>query len=431
VTRPRLVALALAYLALRAALLLDPGYADDLLAYRRWALAGVSHGLGSLYGRSDMDYPPLYAYVLTPLGHVYTALVPKALRAPARVDPAAWTALVKLPPLVFDLAIAALLARLGARVGGRWRYRLPALYLLNPAVIFTTGYWGQPDSVHSFFALAAFLAVLGRRAWPGFVLLVLATLMKPLAAPLFPLLLLVAVLRHGWRQSALGLAAAAATALLLFAPFFARDGTAFVLGRVLGDLDAMAFTTVNAHNAWWLLAPWRDAEASWLGPLTPTQLGLAAFGAIYLALLARLVLRDGERRHGITSAEVLATASLVALSFFMLATHMHENHLFLAVVLLAALVPEGRAWVWAYAAVSAGLLANLALHGLSMPVWPLMLGGSTEVARPSHGRTFYAAELGATYLASLWNLAVFAWILAQSLRRGGRLSLDALAARGR
>jgi len=425
--RLALVVAALGYLAVRTALLFDPGYTWDLLAYRRWALAGAQYGLGDVYARSDMDYPPLYAYVLTPLGHAYMALEPRVLRAPARVDPALWTALAKLPPLAFDLAIAALLARLGRGRGGAWSVALPAAYLLNPAVVFTTGHWGQPDSVHSFFVLAAFLSVCSSRAWPAFVLLTLASLMKPLAAPFVPLLLLVSLLRHGWKATTVGVTAAAGTVLAVFAPFLLAGQGGFVVARVLGDLGAMPYTSVNAHNVWWLLAPWRDAEAPWLGPLTPTTLGMAAFGAVYAALAARLM--PLLRSHDATPRPpTLAAAALVAVSFFMLSTHMHENHLFVAVVLLATLLPFGRAWTWAYAGFSAGLLANLVLHDLVIPgAWPFSLGGVTDILRPSHGRPFFVAELAATRLASLLNLGLFAWLLIASLPGDGALSLRPLA----
>src|SRR5688500_8468016 len=95
-------------------MLWQPGYQDDLRAYRRWAVAAAQHGLTSVYAASDMDYPPLYAYLLWPLGKAYLALSPGA-GTPRGGDPALWTALVKLPPLAFDVATALLLFRLGRR----------------------------------------------------------------------------------------------------------------------------------------------------------------------------------------------------------------------------------------------------------------------------------------------------------------------------
>lgn len=419
----------LAYLGLRAALLFEHGYEDDLKAYRRWAVSAARHGIASVYRESDMDYPPLYAYVLAPLGRAYLALVPaEQLRRP-RGDMAVWTPLAKLPPLAFDLLTAALLALVMRRElgpGSGFVVGVPAAYLLNPAVVFDTGAWGHPDSIHSFFVLAAFACV-GTRAsalaWPA---LALATLMKPLGAPFAPLLLAAGAWRDGWRRTLLGLLAGAATAALVFAPFVAAGEGRAVLERIAGDIDRMPFTSVNAHNLWWALGPWRAAEDPLLGPLTATHVGLLLFGAAYLVVLRRLFARPPDAAD---STDLLWLAGLVAASFFMLSTHMHENHLFAALPLLAPLLARGRREAWLFAALSAGLLANLVLHDPAVPgCWPFTLGGETAVPRPSHGRVFYAAELLAVRAAVAYNIAVFVALLA-TLRT--RPAAGALQSEGR
>jgi hypothetical protein len=397
----------LAYLALRGSLLFVPGYEDDLKAYRRWAVTAARHGIASVYAESDMDYPPLYAYVLAPLGRAYVALVPSEQARRPQGDMSVWTALAKLPPLAFDLLTAGLLALIARRELGPasgFVVGVPAAYLLDPAVVFDTGVWGHPDSIHSFFLLAAFACV-GNRCWPlSWPALALATLMKPLAAPFAPLLLAAGVWRDGWRRTLLGILAGVGT------PFLANGQGRVVLERIMGDIDRMPFTSVNAHNVWWAIGPWRAAEDPLLGPLTATHVGLLLFGAVYLAVLRRL----GSGVQGASgSTDLLGLAGLVAVAFFMLSTHMHENHLFAALPLLAPLVTRGRRERWIFAAISAALLANLVLHDPTIPgTWPFTLGGETTVPRPSHGRVFYAAEILAVRVAVAFNLALFAAVLA-------------------
>ena len=53
--------------------------------------------------------------------------------------------------------------------------------------------------------------------------------------------------------------------------------------------EAMPFTSVNAHNLWWLLGPWRDANAG--ETLTPKFIGLTLFLVVYAVLLARAASR--------------------------------------------------------------------------------------------------------------------------------------------
>lgn len=410
------------YLVLRGVMLFHPGYQDDLKAYRRWAVAAAEHGLGRVYSTSDMDYPPLYGYVLLPLGKIYQALSPG--------DPRVWTALVKLPPLAFDLAIAGLLFHMGARAereqasGGQpWRWLLPGAYLANPAVVFDTGYWGHPDSIHSFFVLAATALSASGRGALAFAALALAALMKPLAAPFFPLLAALVLLRSGAASLLRGVAAAALATGLVFLPFLLAGEAAAVVQRVLLDLDAMPYTAVNAHNVWGLFGGWRAADAPLLGPLTATHVGLAAFGALLLALL--LLARRLHAEGGVDAQRAAILAAAAFFSFFMLSTHMHENHLFVVLPLLAAAAPAGRAWRRLFVAVTVAVLMNLALHDPEIPGrWPFTLGGVTGVPRLSHGRLFHAAELQAVRLATLYNLAVFgAFLLALSrLGRSPRLA---------
>jgi hypothetical protein len=406
-------AFAVAYLALRVALLFQPGYQDDLKAYRRWALGAAQHGLARVYSASDMDYPPLYAYVLWPLGRAYLALSPGA-GTPKGGDPALWTALVKLPPLAFDIATAALLFQLGRRAEGNaeggagppWRFLLPGAYLANPAVVFDTGYWGHPDSIHSFFVLGALvLAAAGRHAGAG-AALTLAALMKPLAAPFFPLLAWLVWLRAGVAGLLRGGAAALATAALVFLPFVLAGEAGAALRRVLLDLDAMPYRSVNAHNLWGLFGGWTRADAPLLGSLSATMIGLLLFGVALLGLL--LLLQRLERAGGVSSQQAALLGAAVGFSFFMLSTHMHENHLFVALPLLAAALPLGREWRRLFVFVTLAVLLNLALHDPELPGrWPFTLGGPTAVPRPSHGRVFFAGELLAVRAATVFSVGAF------------------------
>ncbi len=412
------------YLLLRGLMLLDPGYADDLAAYRRWALTAARQGLGQVYRGSDMDYPPLYAYLLLPLGKAYQALSPSA-GTPQGGDHAVWTALAKLPPLHFDLGVAGLLFQAGVRAEGRdgpgrarrWRWLLPGAYLANPAVVFDSGHWGHPDSILGFFVLAGVVLVSDGRAALGLGALALATLMKPLAAPLFPLLFALAWARSGAAAVLRGASAALLVSLAVFAPFLAAGDAAFVVRRVVLDLDAMPYTSVNAHNLWGALWAWRRADTPLLGPLTATQIGLLAFAAVY-AWLLRLASRLRSSHGAVPEPDAAIVAAAVSFSFFMWSTHMHENHLFVALPLMVLALPVHPAWRTLFVLVSLAVLLNLALHDPQLPGhWPLTIGGATEVPRPSHGRNYFAAELWAVRGAIALNLAVYAAFLLALRRR--------------
>ncbi len=425
--------LAGAYVALRlllATTTCDPN--DDVQQFKYWSLILAHDGLGRVYETPFYDYPPLYSYFLTPIGRLYTHLHPgvtSRLNDPdalARLDDSTFfTVVVKLPPLLFDLAIAALLALLARRsdpqeTGGARSipWLAAAAYLLNPAVLFNAGYWGQPDSVVAFFVLAAFAALGGgrRRAWLAWPLLALACTMKPLGAPFVPLLLVASLFLHGWRTTLLGALAGAGAALLVYAPCLLASGASRVAARLLRDVGVMGFTSVQAHNFWWIVGPWKNADAPWLGPITAKQVGLVLFAAFLVGLCVRLVRVARARRAGLDRSQLLLLAGALALGFFMLATHMHENHAFAAIPLLIgalATAPAGNSarteLRLLVGAVSIGILVNLVAHDPRLhQLWPLSAGGVADLAVDTPDHPLNVGEYVVGWLGTLWNVAALA-----------------------
>jgi hypothetical protein len=175
----------------------------------------------------------------------------------------------------------------------------------------------------------------------------------------------------------------------------------------------MPFTAVNAHNLWGLVAPWQSAEQPIAFFLTPTVIGLGLFAIAYAATLAA-VLRSRDRTT-LATPDAALSAAFVAASFFIFATHMHENHLFLALPLLAAALPLGRPWPSVFAALSVAVLLNLVLHDPVIPGRPpFSWGGLIDLARPSHGRSFFLLEWLSVQAATVFTLVAyvgFAWAL--------------------
>lgn len=429
------------YLLLRLLLATTAGYVPDLMQYKFWSLQSARVGLAHLYEKSDYDYPPLYAYVLRAIGYVHSWFDPHALRA--KRDSTSLTILVKTPPLLFDLAIAVLLvaiARSRRRVDDAThgvsadrpadsRDCWPAAaYLLNPAVLFGSGHWGAPDAVHSFLAVAALVVVSGPRprAWLAWPLIALAVLMKPLGAPYVPLLFVVAILTHGWRSVAIGLVAAAATTLALLSPFFVASGTVATLQRIVADVGTMSFTSVNAHNFWWLVGPWRDADVPWLGPLTVTQVALVLIALLVAVVAIAAVRIHRAQRNGLERSQILALGGVAGFGFFMVAPHLHENHGFAAIpLLLAALasaqrgIAARRQLAWLVLCVSLGVFFNLLPHDLELRQrWPFSIGGTSSYVGDEPGRSFFAGEFAAGYVGSLFDVGVFASLIAFTLRGG-------------
>lgn len=419
-----LIVATIAYAILRWRLLLNPGITFDLDLYREWLAKVTQFGISQVYRTSTMDYPPLYAYILKPFGWAYVILQSRGL-----VGPVAMTVLVKLPPLLFDAGIAWLLWRC-VSVEGRSmivRAGVAAAYLFNPAVLFLTAYWGGPDSIHSFFILACFVTVAyGTRFWcsnadnnplstTAIVLawsfLTLGALMKPLGLPYFPLLLFFSLIFCGFRRAAVGMIASILVGLLIFSPFLIYADAVEVFKRVFADIGAMPFTSSNAHNFWWLVGAWYYSEQPWVGPLTPTHIGLILFLISYLALAWKAWRQFKSQEGRLSPAQVIATSAMVSFSFFMFSTHLHEHHLFATVPLMAALAFQDRAWRNTFICVSLAVFINCWLHDIPMdsPHWPYTIGGLTGIEHPPHfDRNYYVGELVAIWSSVIFNLVIYA-----------------------
>ncbi len=377
--------------ALRLVLATLPGYVADVEQYKAWALGTALAGLPAAYDAMPVDYPPLLLYPLYVVGELFLLLEPDAGAAAVR-ESGLLTFLVKLPHVLFDLGVAALLyvlvARGGlwgaSRRGAGWGGLAALLYLWNPVVLWDSGYWGQPDGLHSLLALGALAALGTGRSGLSGAALALAALAKPLAAPLVPLVALASLLRGGVRGAARWAAAALAAAAVAFLPFIVTGRLPAVVRRVWIDIDTMPLTSANAHNLWWLLLPWREANAAWLGPLAPRTIALALFGAAYVLLLWRIRERLGRTADGAAATALLLSAgAAVSASFFFLSTHLHENHLFLALVLVLPLAGRDRRFGWLALGFSVAALLNMLLHDLDLPYrLPGILGAPSPELDP-------------------------------------------------
>jgi hypothetical protein len=404
-----------------------PGYLTDIQDIRDWGLGAALWGISQAYEMTPIDYPPLILYVLAPAGHVYLSRHPE-LRS-ARVRLREWgehfftledgtvyrswegerrmpirnhrakplpeadllSFLVKLSLNVFDLLLGGLLVILVAR--GLWGPdrsglgwgRLAALfYLWNPAVLFDVSYWAQSDSIHTLFVVAALASLGAQRMLGSGILLALAGLMKPLAAPLVPLFVLTAALRKRWKGLLLMGAGALGTAVLILLPFMIAGNLTHVLGKVIGDIDVMPYTSVNGHSLWWILGPWEAVDARVLGPLTPKTIGLLLVLAYYAVLLfrSRRWIAEESSEASDFPARIFLLGAAMTSGFFFLSTHMHENHLFMAIPMLIAVAGRSRQLMQLALLCSAVAFLNMIVHDEHLPyLLPGRLGTPTDWGR--------------------------------------------------
>ncbi|MCK4411975.1 MAG: DUF2029 domain-containing protein [Candidatus Eisenbacteria sp.] len=443
--KPRfLPALVILLIILRWCLGTLPGYEIDLLTYKQWALTAGGEGIHTIYDHRpnspypQYDYPPLYAYLLAPIGQFYCTIAsPQEPQPPSATahyaDSPTFSLLVKLPAIACDFLIALLLGLLAFRFGlwprGSWRGWLPALlFLFLPPVLIDSAYWGQPDSIHTFLLLMALTLILVGKPELGGISAALGCLMKPLALPYLPLLALATLVGSGWRRLLTAGLAGAGTIVAGFLPFLVTGRGRDVLERLVSDLDLMPFTSVNAHNLWWLLAPWHEAHVPVWGPITPTMIGLFLFGVVYVLILWRLWLCERSQHAGRPPIGrgplplsqqrhwFLATA-LVAYAFFAFSTHMHENHLFTALPFLMILAGGGPRWLAVCLIGSLSIFINMANHDVQLGNHVLRhIGGSSEFYHFILGRCLSSFEFRLANINSILTLAILGFLLALGYR---------------
>jgi dolichyl-phosphate-mannose-protein mannosyltransferase len=342
------------------------GFTTDIGTFEAWAIALAEHGLWSFYNNGSFaDYPPGYCYILVVVGWIWETF----FRA-TDANQTALVALVKMPAILADLGIGALLYGIARRFAGEWiAIGTCALYLLNPAIIFNSAIYGQVDSVSAGVALLAVFLLLksddpGSR--PGvYVVLAWATLsfsllIKPQAAVLIPLFSAYAFTGGGDRQArtvatVAGIAAAFVVAIVLAEPFHPSnpvEAIHWLLGRFAFGSNVYPYNSVNAFNLWAVRGAMWQSDST---PMIGVPLYFWGIGLVIVSVVA-VVWRYLQER---TPRAFLEGCAIATLGFFIFATRMHERYIFDGVMFAIVCVPL--AWRYATAAVllSVVLYANL------------------------------------------------------------------------
>lgn len=385
----------------------DSGEIKDIHWYAQWALALASGGPGHFYAMTDANYPPAYMYVLWLLG-----MVSKLLASGTNADAVhVAMSLVKIPPMLLDIATGALLYLVAKRwppnkqTSSRAALSMTAFYVLNPVVLYDSTIWGQTDAAGAFIILVGILALL---SWPPEATAAIATvalLIKPqYGVILIPIVSVILFRRHvlssGVTQAIRNISywtrpqgpLRVLTACMLSSGIFYILVTPFNLG-LRSYIALMASTareynllSVNAFNPWALVGAGGQPpliaagighcapdDVPLVGSLTGVEIGSTLLGIAFLVAAIRLL-----RRSDLQS--IVLVSAYLSLCFFIVPTRVHERYVFPAVALTGLLIVEDRRWIWPAVALTIGALINL--HAV------LSLIGSGNIAALPFGPLF-------------------------------------------
>jgi dolichyl-phosphate-mannose-protein mannosyltransferase len=402
----------------RMALAPMPIFPNDPQYYVAWGVSLRHHPLDFYTARTDATYPPLAMYIFFLIDVANFLLAHLFGQEPSFVftQSALLIVLEKLPMILVEMATIALVYALARReLQHRWALVATASYALSPFILGIGPLWGQSDGLFTLpVVLACVFALRGRMGWAG-AMCALAVTLKPQPVVFVPLLLLYA-LRWAGRSGAFRfLGGLAGTGIVVCLPMLLPPVPQLLAWA--GNVQRLQLprTTFDALNFWWVLGEIRvpgghvivatqDANGPWLGPLSPTKIGLAIFAVCFLIAAA------GIWRQR-SAAALFSSAALVSLAFFMFTTEQRGRYIYPTLVLFLLAAIYERRYAIIYAATSVFAFLNVAIY-ITQAMHTLHL--DRYLARPYH---FLLAHYWLVHMLAVSALVLMSVVLWWHIRR--------------
>jgi len=364
-------------LALRLYFASMPGYPGDIDGWSRMSALAVRFGYPHMYdpgifNRDEGVYPPFYHVMLNAVGLIYRQFVSPtfALGSPEL------NALLKLFPIVCEMLLAATLYWGLRATGDRWTALLAvAAFLFNPAILYTSAYWGMfGDAFYALCVVIALFALQRERLLIAGAALAAGVFFKFQTVAFLPLIGWWLLRPFDWKRLLTFVAGFGLVAALIWAPFVLAGTLPYALRALRNTVGLFPVLSANAHNVWFLISggnSWQTDLQRVLGSLTARTVGLLAFGVANLLVL----FRSHEQRTRWMSA------AYIGFAFFMLSTEMHENYLYPTVVLLVIAACSARRYVLLALIISVTAWANMALHDVLINPAAWLSAGTLNTVR--------------------------------------------------
>jgi dolichyl-phosphate-mannose-protein mannosyltransferase len=316
--------LTLVALLVRLPLFSAAPFPTDLGNFKAWALRIAETGPLFFYNSSYFcDYPPFSLYILWFLGGLV-----KLFKLSA--NEALFNMIIKIPAFFCDIGAAWLMAQLLRKKNPLLGLMLAGLYLLTPAVIYNSAYWGQMDSYYTFLVLGAFyLLVVKRRPEWAAALVTASFLTKAQTIAFIPLFIMYLWLNFEQKRCWRTIGAALLAFVLIILPFNLQQPVGWIFDLYRKQAGLYPYATLNAANFWGLLNGNNQADSLWVLP----GLSYAAVGYFLFAVLTVWCGYYYWRRR--TRGGLLVALAMNTLAFFMFFPRMHERYLFPVFALLA------------------------------------------------------------------------------------------------
>ena len=295
---------------------------------KEWAALLYRDGFASFYSHEGVQwpYPPLYLYVLW-LMQLLTELFSAAK------DSGFHELIIQLPPILCDIAAAALLWREASRhISPKAGIIAAALWCFNPAVIHNSSVWGQTDACFCLFIALMCVAFAEQKLWKGFLYFGVSLMLKQQSLSFAPLVLIALADRCRREASLRALAkpilqglAVIAGMVVISLPF----GLPEMLSQYLSVQSGMSGASIDAFNFWTLIGRnWAPMDSTFLH-VSVRMWGNAAIVGITLLSFLLAYLQTKKSRP-----DYPLLAAFLILNVFCFGTCMHERYMFAGPLLL-------------------------------------------------------------------------------------------------
>ncbi len=240
----------------------------------------------------------------------------------------------KLTLVIFEILLLFLIAHFKPFSQSKLTY---LLLLFSPPLIINGSLWGQLDTLVSLLLL---LSLLATQLPSGFYLSLItfsfAFSLKSLVILVLPFLVYYWFTRGNWH---LGFKFILLFSIIVLLPnlYFVSHPKPltiinFFLHRLIFQASVYPFTTINAFNLWSLLSRFWTSDTFTVLGLNAHFLGLSLFLFAYFKLLLSFI-----NLRSFNFQTLVRFSALSLLSFYTLATRMHERHLLYALPLILTL----------------------------------------------------------------------------------------------
>ena len=334
-----------------------PPFPIDMNDWIAWGERMRSVGPSAFYSEGIFaDYAPGYIYIFGLSAWAKHTFFESASQE-------TYYFLHRLPPILFDLGIAALVyitvnqarkkklaqSATNTKKGKKkekpksqrryYGWLVPTLaaacFLFSPVVWFNSAAWGQLDSSFTFFMVLSVVLLLRDRPVGAVVAYVLGFFLKPQAVTLAPVIAVFLLMRYKPLEWAKFAGAGIVTAFIVLFPFFGFASFFRLVGVLRKSVEVYPYTSMYMYNFWGIFYRfWTNDTTTLIAGMPARRIGTLLY-LVGIAIGVVLMIRQ-LRKTTDEPKTVFFFATYFTFMAVMLLTRMHERYIYPALPFLLA-----------------------------------------------------------------------------------------------